>query len=106
MDGIREQAAKLGGEAQNLIDNILQDSGMEEMTERAAEISAVAAALFLGYIDQATNYAVSHGGGGGPGGWGRDPNDDDDAWKRKCFGMAALMMRPVRSQKQSRGRGL
>lgn len=96
MDGIREQAAKLGGEAQNLIDNILHDSGMEEMTEHAAEISAVASALFLGYIDQATNYAVSHGGGGGPGsGWGRDPNDDDDAWKRKCFGMAALMMRPA-----------
>lgn len=107
MDGIREQAAKLGGEAQNLIDNILHDSGMEEMTEHAAEISAVASALFLGYIDQATNYAVSHGGGGGPGGgWGRDPNDDDDAWKRKCFGMAALMMRPARSQKQSQGRGL
>ena len=105
MDGIREQAAKLGGEAQNLIGNILHDSGMEEMTEHAAEISAVAAALFLGYIDQATNYAVSHGGGGGPGGgWGRDPNDDDDTWKRKCFGMAALMMRPAQSQRQSQWR--
>lgn len=105
--GLKELLSQMDDRTQTLIGDFFRDSGMQQMTEHAAEISAVASALFLGYIDQATNYAVSHGGGGGPGsGWGRDPNDDDDAWKRKCFGMAALMMRPGQSQRQSRGRGL
>ena len=100
--GLKELLSQMDERTQTLIGDFFRDSGMEHLTEHAAEISAVASALFLGYIDQATNYAVSHGGGGGPGGgWGRDPNDDDDAWKRKCFGMAALMMRPAQSLRQS-----
>ena len=66
------------------------------MAERANEIAAVAAALFLGYVDQATQFAQSHGGGGGPsGGWGRKKDDDDEAWRRKCFFMGMKMMRPA-----------
>lgn len=103
--GLKELLSKMDERTQTLISDFFRDSGMEEMTEHAAEISAVAAALFLGYIDQATSYAVSHGGGGSPGGdCGRDPNDNDDAWKRKCFDMAAKMMRPAQSQRQSQWR--
>jgi len=79
-------------------DNAMFDGSIfEEMAERANEISAVAAALFLGYIDQATTFAQSHGGGGGsPGkGWGRKKDDDDESWRRQCFFMGMKMMRPA-----------
>ena len=76
---------------------------LEDIASCANEIAAVASALFLGYIDQATSFAQSHGGGGGGpgGGWGRDKDDDDEAWRRKCFFMGMKMMRPTPG-KQSR----
>ena len=67
----------------------------EVMATRAAEITAVASALFLGYIDQATQYAESAGGSGGPGsGWGRKKDEDDMAFGRRCFLLARNMLTP------------
>lgn len=77
-------------------DMTFDGSIIENIAQMGNEITAVATALFLGYIDQATSYAVSHGGGGGEtdGNWGRDKDDDDETWKRKCFLQANKMMRP------------
>lgn len=101
VDGLRDYASRIGGEMEKFVDNFLASSGMADFTEHSGEVAAVAAALFLGYIDQATNFAVSHGGGGGPGGgWGRNPNEDDDTWKRRCFLMASMMMRPATQYKR------
>ena len=101
VDGLRDYASRIGGETEKFVDNFLASSGMEDVAEHSAEVAAVAAALFMGYIDQATNFAVSHGGGGGPGGgWGRNPNEDDDTWKRRCFLMASMMMRPAAQYKR------
>ena len=106
LDGLKNYASQIGGEVEKFIDNLLETSGMEEVAERSTEVAAVATALFFGYIDQATNFAVSHGGGGGPGdGWGRNPNEDDDSYKRRCYLMASMMMRPAgkrEAQTQSR----
>ena len=83
-------------------DETIKGSLFEEIAERADEIAAVSAALFLGYVDQATQFAQSHGGGGGPdGGWGRGKDDDDEAWRRKCFFMGMKMMRPAPKLRQS-----
>ncbi len=79
-----------------------------EMAIRGEEITLVAGALYLGYIDQAMQFAQSHGGGGSnpDSGWGRRPDEDDEAFKLRCFGMARMMMRrPGIGQHQSRGRG-
>ena len=75
---------------------IFDGSIVEDLAQYGNEIAAVAAALSLGYVEQAMTFAQSHGGGGGsPGtGWGRDPDDDDEKWRRKCFHMARAMMRP------------
>ena len=61
--------------------------------------------LARGYIQLATDYAVSCGGGGGgpTSGWGRDKDDDDDRWWRKCLAHATAMLRPAK-RKRSRGR--
>ena len=73
----------------------------EDLAQRGEEIAAVAAALFLGYIDQATTFAHNSGGGGGPGGgWGRDKDEDDEAYRRRCCIMGRMMMRPA-GRKQS-----
>lgn len=83
--------------------DLFDGSILEDIATRGEEIAAVTGALFLGYIDQAVNFAQTHGGGGGGpgGGWGKK---DDEAFKMRCFGMARLMMRPPgKSQQQSRG---
>lgn len=97
----KEYAESLPPEERRIFDKgfeeVFDGSVFEEMAAGANEIAAVASALFLGYIDQATSFAQSHGGGGGGpgGGWGRDKDDDDEAWKRKCFFMGMRMMRPA-----------
>ena len=52
--------------------------------------------LFLGYIDQATTFAEGHGGGGGGSDvkWGRDDEEDNRQWARRCLAMAYKMMKP------------
>ena len=77
-----------------------------EMAIRGEEITLVAGALYLGLIDQAMEFAQSHGGGGNTpdSGWGRRPDEDDEAFRARCFLMARMMMRrPGRNQQQSNG---
>lgn len=89
------------------INDILDRMGVFDVAEMGNEMVAMAAALSLGYIDQVTNYAESHGGGGGPGGgWGRDKDDDDETWRRKCLMEVGKMMRPAKSNKNIKRRGL
>ena len=91
---------------ENFYDSFLDGSVIEDAAERGAEIIAVTAALYMGSIEQAMNFAQSRGGGGSsPGsGWGRRPDEDDDTFRGRCFLMARMMMRPPgRSQQQSRG---
>ena len=46
-------------------------------------------------MDAATKISQSGGGGGGPGtGWGKRDDEDDLAFRQRCFFMALHMMRP------------
>lgn len=52
--------------------------------------------LSLGYIREATTYAESCGGGGSPvSDWGRDKDENDEHWWRRCIAVLAAMMRPA-----------
>ena len=84
--------------------SLMEGTIFDEVAERGEEIAAVAAALFLGYVDQATTFARSSGGGGdSPGaGWGRDKNEDDEAFRRRCCIMGRMMMKPVGKKQQIR----
>lgn len=98
---IQDYARTLPPTERKMFDRMYQTmfdgSIVEDLAQHGNEIAAVAAALSLGYIEQAITFAQSHGGGGGsPGtGWGRDPDDDDERWRRKCFHMARSLMRPA-----------
>lgn len=100
LEKLGDYVDKLLPSERRVFDKVYQDmfegSIIEDLAQHGSEIVAVAAALSLGYIEQAMTFADSHGGGGSsPGsGWGRDPNDDDESWRRKCFHMARAMMQP------------
>ena len=83
---------------------ILDESGYNELTTNSDSIINCAALLVLGYIHEATTYANSCGGGGSPGtGWGRDKDEDDEHWWRRCIAQSAAMMHPA-MHKRKRGR--
>lgn len=76
-------------------DNIIQqDCSLEETHPLAKieEIQHTALLLFAGYLDAATSMAASSGGGASDtGGWGRDRDEDDLEWARRCARMANSM---------------
>ena len=76
-------------------DNIIrQNCSLEEAHPLAKleEIQHTALLLFAGYLDAATSMAVSSGGGGSDtGGWGRDKDEDELEWARRCARMANQM---------------
>lgn len=76
-------------------DNIIrQDCSLAEAHPLAKieEIQHTALLLFAGYLDAATSMAASSGGGGSDtGGWGRDKDEDELEWARRCARMANSM---------------
>ena len=83
---------------------ILDDSGYNDLTTNTDNVINCAMLLVLGYIREATTYAQSCGGGSSPGtGWGRDKDEDDEHWWRRCIAQSAAMMRPA-THKRKRGR--
>ena len=76
---------------------ILNESGYSDLMRNSNSIINCAMLLSLGYISEATTYAESCGGGGSPGsGWGRDKDEDDDHWWRRCIAVSVAMMRPAK----------
>lgn len=74
----------------------LDDSLLQDMAERGEDIIKCAVFLYANLVDQATNFAKGHGGGGGGSDlpWGRKDDEDDRAWARRCLMMAHRMMKP------------
>lgn len=61
------------------------------------DVSRVAMLLFVGYIDAATSMSESCGGGGGSApssGWGKDNDEDERQYARRCLKMAHSMCKP------------
>ena len=66
----------------------------ENPGEGSAGILKTAFLLFAGYVDAATTFAQNCGGGGSAPdqNWGRDKNEDDILWARRCFRKAREMV--------------
>lgn len=77
---------------------------LQSLTEQGAEVMYCATLLFLGMVNDATTFAETHGGGGSKSDlkWGRDDDEDNRAWARRCMIMASRMMRPASGKKQKR----
>lgn len=77
-------------------ERVTQNSFLMEIADIGTETVVIATALFLGYVDQATKFAASHGGGGSSpdSGWGRKDDEDEEFFRRRCLLMAQQMMKP------------
>lgn len=77
---------------------------LQSLTEQGSEVMHCAKLLFLGMVNDATTFAETHGGGGSKSDlkWGRDEDEDNRAWARRCMMMASRMMRPASGKKQKR----
>lgn len=59
--------------------------------------------LYVGYINEATNFAESQGGGGsGTKDWGREKYEDEIEWIRRCLRQATRMVKPLKRKGLSR----
>ena len=96
----RQQMASLTDNERQTFDGSL----VESVSQQGAGVMHCATLLFLGMLDDATTFAEGHGGGGGGSDlkWGRDEDEDDRAWARRCMLMASRMMRPSISKKPKR----
>ena len=96
----QQRVAHCDGMALPLFDGSL----LQDLAERSTEVMHCATLLFLGMVDNATTFAEGHGGGGGGSDmkWGRDDDEDNRAWARRCMMMASKMMRPSVGKKPKR----
>ena len=64
------------------------------LAEGSSNIFRTAFLLFAGYVDAATTFTQNCGGGGSAPdhNWGRDKNEDDILWARRCFRKAREMV--------------
>ena len=87
---------------------LYEGSFAEVLATKCTEVTAVASALFLGYVDQAIQFAESMGGGGASSDWSRRKDEDDQAFGHRCMLMARNMLQPSKEEpevKQERRRG-
>ncbi|WP_460001992.1 hypothetical protein [Prevotella aurantiaca] len=80
-------------------DLFINDAQVPEDNDLATikDVSRVAMLLFVGYIDAATSMSESCGGGGGSApssGWGKDNDEDERQYARRCLKMAHSMCKP------------
>lgn len=63
----------------------------------------VAMLLFMNYVDATTSMSESCGGGGStPSNWGKDKDDDERDWARRCAQLANWLCKPFRRYKGHR----
>lgn len=76
------------------------------IAEQPNEILKCAMYLFLGYLDGATKFAQSCGGGGAPSDlpWGRNQDEDDRRFAYRCMMQAHRMMKPSHPKRKMGGR--
>ena len=85
-------------EAYHILANAISLADTEDFVSGILDMQKTALLLFAGYVDAATTMAESHGGGGSTpsSGWGRDKDEDEREWARRCARMAMEMSRPQR----------
>lgn len=83
--------------------DILNESGYSDLMRNSSQIINCAMLLSLGYIHEATTCAESCGGSPGSG-WGRDKDEDDEHWWRRCIAVSAAMMRPAMAKRKYHSR--
>ena len=82
---------------------LFDDSFAMDFINYGDKIIYCAMYLYVGYINEATNFAESQGGGGSDAkDWGRDKDEDEIEWIRRCLRQATRMVKPRKGKGLSR----
>lgn len=82
---------------------LFDDSFAMDFINHGDKIIYCAMYLYVGYINEATNFAESQGGGGSNAkDWGREKDEDEIEWIRRCLRQATKMMKPIKRKGLSR----
>lgn len=83
--------------------SLFDDSFVMDFIYHGDKIIHCAMLLYIGYINDATNFAESQGGGGcDTKDWGRDKDEDEQEWIRRCLRQATRMVKPRKCKGLSR----
>ena len=83
--------------------SLFDDSFAMDFINYGDKIIYCAMYLYVGYINEATNFAESQGGGGSDAkDWGREKDEDEIEWIRRCLRQATKMMKPMKRKGLSR----
>lgn len=95
-----DRVARMGKGIQTAFDGSL----LQSLTEQGSDVMHCATQLFLGLVDDATTFAETRGGGGTSSNlkWGKEDDEDNRAWARRCMMMASKMMKPAIGKKTRR----
>lgn len=95
-----DRVARMGKGIQTAFDGSL----LQSLTEQGSDVMHCATLLFLGLVDDATTFAETRGGGGTSSNlkWGKEDDEDNRAWARRCMMMASKMMKPAIGKKTRR----
>ena len=81
----------------------IDDSFAMDFLNYVDKIIYCAMYLYVGYINEATNFAESQGGGGGDiKDWGREKDEDEIEWIRRCLRQATRIVKPRKCKGLSR----
>ena len=83
--------------------SLFDDSFAMDFINHGDKIIYCAMYLYVGYINEATKFAESQGGGGSDTkDWGRDKDEDEIEWIRRCLRQATRMVKPRKGKRVSR----
>ena len=79
--------------------SLFDDSFAMDFINYGDKIIYCAMYLYIGYVNEATNFAESQGGGGSDTkDWGREKDEDEIEWIRRCLRQATRMVKPRRGK--------
>ena len=79
--------------------SLFDDSFAMDFINHGDKIIYCAMYLYIGYVNEATNFAESQGGGGSDTkDWGRDKDEDEIEWIRRCLRQATKMVKPRKNK--------
>ena len=83
--------------------SLFDDSFAMDFINYGDKIIYCAMYLYIGYVNEATNFAESQGGGGSDTkDWGREKDEDEIEWIRRCLRQATRMIKPRKGKGLSR----
>ena len=91
-----------------MLDNgkdLFDDTFLQDFADDGKNVITCTLLLMIDMVDKATDFAQTHGGGGSTSElpWrGRDKDEDDMAWARRCAMQARAMLKPASGAKRKR----